>query len=278
MSDLIAGYVRHMRAGGMSRNTIEDREKLLRRVDRDLPMGLERATVEELSDWLARDHWSRKTKRTYYEHITALFKWATDPRNPIIDYDPSASLARPMVHRRVPRPCTEDELRTILDRSTGFWLIAALLASHEGARCCEVATISREDITEENTIFEGKGGKVDAVPTHPLVWRTVKDFPPGPLAVRLLGRPVSADYISATFPRHTRKLGLHGMTLHRLRHRFATMLLTPRELGGAGADLRTVQELMRHSSPNVTAIYTQITDRQRRIAVAALPILAPTPS
>jgi integrase len=278
MSDLIAGYVRHMKAAALSRNTIRDREELLRRVDRDLPMGIERATVEELADWLGRDGWAAKTRLTYYEGIRALFQWATDPRNPTLDYDPSASLARPHVYRKAPRPVTEEEMATILQRAEGFWYVAALLASHEGARACEVASVRREDITEENVMFTGKGGKVATVPTHELVWRTVRDFPPGPIAKHLLGRTVPANYVSVMFPRHIRqKAGLVGMNLHRLRHRFATILLTARDLGGAGADLRTVQELMRHSNPTVTAIYTQITDRQRKIAVSALPVLTPIP-
>lgn len=278
MSDLIAGYVRHMKAAALSRNTIRDREELLRRIDRDLPMGIERATVEELADWLGRDGWAAKTRLTYYEGIRALFQWATDPRNPTIDYDPSASLARPHVYRNAPHPVTEEEMATILQRAEGFWRIAALLASHEGARACEVAAVAREDITEENILFHGKGGKLAAVPTHELVWRAVRDFPPGPIAKHMLGRTVPANYVSLTFPRHVRqKTGLVGMNLHRLRHRFATILLTARDLGGSGADLRTVQELMRHSNPTVTAIYTQITDRQRKIAVSALPVLTPTP-
>lgn len=277
MSDLIAGYVRHMKAAAMSRNTVRDREELLHRLDRDLPMGLERATVEELADWLARDGWSPKTRATYYETIRAIFKWATDPRSPILDYDPSASLARPKVYRNAPKPITEDEMRRVLDRTSGFWQLSAILAGYAGARCCEVAAISREDITEDSTRFHGKGGKVAAVPTHPLLWRAVRAFPRGSLAEQHFGRPVSAAYVSAMFARRAAQAGLTGVTLHRLRHRFATILLMPRELGGCGADLRTVQELMRHASPQVTSIYTQITDRQRQIAVAALPIFAPSP-
>lgn len=276
-----------MKAAARSPNTIHYREKLLRRVDHELPMGLERATVEELADWLGggtvrgneEEAWSAKTKLTYYETIRALFVWATDPRNPVIDYDPSASLARPHARRGAPHPVTEDEMATILRHTEGFWYVAALLASHEGARACEVAALRREDVTEDNVLFDGKGGLVAAVPTHPLVWRTVRDFPPGSIAKHLLGRAAPANYISFTFPRYVRRTtGLLGMNLHRLRHRFATILLTARDDGGAGADLRTVQELMRHASPTQTAVYTQITDRQRKMAVSALPVLTPTPN
>jgi integrase len=271
-NDLIDGFGRHMRAAGRATNTRQDREELLRRVDAELPMGLERATVEELADWLGRDGWSAKTRCTYYEHVRAFFTWATDPRNPQLDYDPSASLARPKVYRKAPRPTTDDELAAVLGGVRGFWYVTALLGAYEGARACEVASIRREDITEESVIFEGKGGKVAAVPTHELVWRAVRDFPGGPIARHMLGRPVPANYISFTFPQRVRcDVGLTGINFHRLRHWFATSLLN------AGADLRTVQELMRHSSPNQTMVYTQITDRQRRTAIHTLPAFTPTP-
>lgn len=272
-NNLIDGFVRHMRAAGRADTTRRDREELLRRVDTELPMGLEKATVEELQDWLGRDGWSAKTRCTYYEHIRAFFAWACNPRNPQLDYDPSASLARPKVYRKAPRPTTDQETAAVLGGIHGFWYVAALLGAYEGARACEVAAIRREDITEESVIFEGKGGKVAAVPTHQLVWRAVRDLPGGPIAAHLLGREVPANYISLTFPKRVRiDAGLPGINFHRLRHWYATTLLN------SGADLRTVQELMRHSSPNQTAIYTQITDRQRKMAVSALPVLAPTPN
>lgn len=271
-TNLIDGFARHMRAAGHAVNTRQDREELLRRVDAELPMGIERATVEELQDWLGRDGWSAKTRCTYYEHIRAFFSWATNAGNPQLDYDPSASLARPKVFRKAPRPTTDQETAKVLGGTRGFWHVAALLGAYEGARACEVAVIRREDITEDSVIFQGKGGKVAAVPTHDLVWRAVRDFPGGPIARHLLGREVPANYISYTFPKRVQAdAGLVGINFHRLRHWYATTLLN------SGADLRTVQELMRHSSPNQTMVYTQITDRQRKIAVSALPVLAPIP-
>lgn len=41
MSDLIEGHIAHIRAAGYSTVTITDREEVLRRVDRDLPYGLD---------------------------------------------------------------------------------------------------------------------------------------------------------------------------------------------------------------------------------------------
>lgn len=269
MNEWIARHLAHTRAGGLAENTIEDRRDVLSRLDRDLPMGLVEATVEELEDWLSRPGWCNQTKATYYGHIVAFFRWSADPnRYPHLSYDPSVSLTRPTVPAGIPRPVTDEQLATILDKAVGRWRIYCVLAAYAGLRACEIATIRREDITEHTINIHGKGGKKSAIPTHPAIWAAVRHFPDGPIAQRAAGK-VTAKWLSSRTGHYLRtKVGVPA-SLHRLRHWFGTSTLSN------GANLRVVQELMRHSSPATTAVYTKVTDEQRQIAVSTLPVLAP---
>ena len=267
MTDLIAQFAAHMAAGGKARTTIRDRTDLLRRVDTDLPMGLEAATVEELAAWLAREEWSTATKRAYYWHIRGFFRWACDPNRPLLDWDPSASLAKPSAPVGVPKPVTDDELRTALTATGEPWDLLVMLAAYAGLRCCELATIRREHITVEHITIRGKGGKERSVPTLPLVWERVRDLPRGRLGPR-----DDAHWISHTAIRRFERIGLVDVTMHRFRHWFGSMLLA------GGADLLTVSKLLGHANTATTAVYCLITDGQRRSAVATLPVLTATPA
>lgn len=284
MTDLIEPHLRRCRAAGLAETTRIAREKLLRRLDRELPLGLNEATTEELEDWLASNGgasatWADKTRSTYHEHISAFYEWAADPARPVgLEYNPAAGLIRPRSRRGLPRPIGEDDLAFALATLDEPWRTYAYLAADAGLRCCEISLLDRRDITPVAvTVERGKGGKGRSIPTSAALWEAIKDKPPGRIALTTRGLPVPRDYLSNNMSLQFAAIGMDGVTMQRLRHRFATILLRPRELGGAGADLRTVQELMGHSDPSVTAIYTLVTDEQREMAIRALPALAPAP-
>lgn len=260
MTDLIERHLAHLRQRGLSDNTIHDRKALLRRMDAELPLGLEQALVEELSNWLGREGWSRQTRATYFGHVKGFYDWACDDRDPHLSWNPAAPLARPRVPRGVPKPVTDEELAEAL-RVAGPWYLAELLAAYGTCRCCELAILTRGDVNQHTTTIIGKGGKTRVVPTHPLVWEAVRDLPFGRLV------PGTPATISKGARDHFDRTGMPAVTMHRLRHWFATTALAN------GADLLTVSLLMGHSSTQTTRVYCEISDRQRRAAVQALPVL-----
>lgn len=275
MCDLIEPHLRHLRAAGFADRTIEDRGKVLRRVDRDLldsdGMGLTEATVPELDDWLAQFS-TNQTKATYYGHLVGFFTWACEGDDPWLDWNPTVGLKRPAVPKTVPRPAEDDAFAAILNTADEPYRTWAVLAGCAGLRACEIATIDRAAFTERTITIRGKGGKNAVLPTHPLVWEAVKDLPRGPIALSPRGCRLTPRRVSTLFGQHMRKIGLDGVSLHPLRHWLGTRSLQQH------GNIRVVQELLRHSSPATTAIYTQITDEQRRSAVLALPVPTTTPA
>lgn len=287
----IERYRSHMVASGryQRRTTVTDRCELLYRLDAELPLGLLEATIEELEHWMASGctpatrtdpdgkPWSRQTKATYYGHITGFYRFAADPnRTPFLSYDPSLSLCRPKVPEGSPRPVETGDLARIMQATRGRVRIYCLLSAYAGLRPVQISNLVREDITADSMTVLGKGGKTTAIPTHPLIWAAVRELPPGPIAVTRLGR-AGPGWVSIICSRAIcRALGRPGVSLRNLRHWFATNLLLEAEYGGAGANLRTVQELMGHANVATTAIYTRVVGKQRRMAISALPPLTPT--
>jgi integrase len=272
MNDLFVAHLRYLRHRGYSPDTVADRGKLLNRLERILPMGLERATVEELQDFQATPGFSLQTQATYYHHITGFFGWACHPSRVHLSYDPSAGLVRPKVPKGLPHPVSDAELVHALTNLREPWRTYVKLAAYEGMRAAEVATIDRYDITQTRTRIVGKGRKTRDLKTHATVWDSVQHFPAGRLARRIRdGREADPDYLSARCIDVLKRIDLPGVTLHRFRHWYGTMMLRPKEFGGAGASLRTVQLNMGHASPETTAIYTLVCDEERDAAIDALP-------
>lgn len=143
------------------------------------------------------------------------------------------------------------------------WALVVLLFGC-GLRISEALGIRNRDVHGRPEILRitGKGGKERLVPVLPVVWDAIEKYtklrPFGndaeePLFRSVRGLPMSARMAEKVVEALRNYLQLPDyVTPHALRHTFATALLA------GGADLRSLQELLGHSSLSTTQLYTRV--------------------
>jgi len=187
--------------------------------------------------------------------------------------DPAPPRMRgPQVKKGIPRPVTPDEavnLAVAVDEDAAEPWIGArdravlLLLYGAGLRIAEALSLTGGAMPLGDVlVVTGKGAKQRAVPILPLVRDAVADYaakcpwslPKDQALFRgAKGGPLSQGMVQKAVARARIALGLPpSATPHALRHSFATHLL------GAGADLRSLQELLGHASLGSTQIYTRV--------------------
>ena len=178
---------------------------------------------------------------------------------------PDASLA-PRKVRRLPDTPKTEEVEAALDALDGDGPLAlrnrALveLIYSAGLRSSEAVGLDLADVDfeREQVHVRGKGGKERLVPLGEeaghLLARYLREARP-----ELIRGAENALFVSTRGRRldtsTLRRLFAHP---HRLRHAFATHLLE------GGADLRTIQELLGHSSLSTTQVYSHVDGRRLR--------------
>ena len=140
-----------------------------------------------------------------------------------------------------------------------------------GMRINELSSLTLEDIIhyDHTILIHGKGRKQRLIYiSSQITWDRLKNW----LKVR---KEVDSDCSYVFLNRYYKRLSIYAIediytkyrnaakineksTPHYLRHTFATNLLSN------GADIRSVQEILGHSSISTTQIYTEITNKRKR--------------
>lgn len=178
----------------------------------------------------------------------------------------------PKLPRSVPKPLTERETLDLLDNAeldaSEPWIakrnMAVLMLLYGcGLRIAEALSLTRADAPASDTMtITGKGRKQRMVPVLPAVRDAVSAYvescphalaPEAALFVGVRGGPLHPRIVQGLIQKLRPLLGLpETATPHALRHSFATHLLA------GGGDLRTIQELLGHSSLSTTQRYTAV--------------------
>lgn len=231
---------------------------------------------------------SDATRNRKHASVTCFFKALIELE--LYTTNPAAGIKKSKTEKnREPVYLDESDLQRFLSVVEGKYkdrnLAVFLLMSYMGLRVGEVHTLNLSDYNVERRTLRvfGKGRKWRNVP----VPEGIASFLDRALEERL--DPWISKEEAMFISQKGRRLSIRGIqqiaadtferfqsevpaahrrpySSHKLRHSFATMLLRK------GADLRTVQELLGHSSIQTTTVYTHITSREKEEAMSKLQI------
>ena len=285
--DLLDGYIHDLEVERNSsvhtiRSYRADIEAYLRWCDRH---GIEprKATHRQLRSYLGEMDAARYARTTINRHLSSLrgfYAWMSLSGH--IDADPASVLSGPKQSKHLPHVLQQAQMERLLsvhgpvdvfghprEQSLSDLRDQAILEFLYacGARISEAAGLKLGDVDFSSKLVKmlGKGDKERIVPLHDLCLRTMRTYldearptflsgkPNESFFVSTRGNPMSADAMRKMFKATVRAAGLdERLSPHDMRHTFATDLLE------GEADLRSVQEMLGHSSLSTTQIYTHL--------------------
>ena len=296
MTEALAAFERHLRAErSLSPHTVRaylgDVGSLLEYAHRAGAQGPGALTAAHLRGWLASQHASGAARTTLARRGAAARTFtAFAHTRGWLATDPGPRLGTLKTHRTLPHVLRQDEMRAVLDTAARRAEAVTPAAAASVKQAAEAAVALRDaavlellyatgirvselcgltpdgfDHARRTVRVRGKGDKERTVPVGMPALRALTRWLD-------LGRPALATKASGSAlflglrggqldPRTARRI-VHqrlregGATRetgpHGLRHSAATHLLE------GGADLRSVQEILGHSSPATTQIYTHV--------------------
>jgi len=233
---------------------------------------------------LVSEGYSPSTTARRIHAISSLFRYLVGHGH--ADTNPCASVVLPKKQHRTPAVLTAEEARRVLRASedhakapTAFRnraIIATLLFC--GLRRAELVDLQVGDVDLRSgwlKVRNGKGGKQRSVPLVGEVLSALADwleFRPDVdhdyLFTGFTGRRLGNNGVACIFKQVAKKAGVlrDGVSLHTLRHTFASLLLQE------GCDLVAIKELLGHADLSSTAIYLHMDASHLKAAVQRHPL------
>lgn len=240
--------------------------------------------IRRYVSWLATRGYSPATIRRRVYAISSLFKWAVNYGH--ADANPCGSVVLPKKQRRMPAVLSAQEARRVLaasERHSNARLAfrnRAIISLFVfcGLRRAELVGLEVDDVDLRSRWVrarKGKGGKGRSVPLLPEAAEAVADWlelrpevDHDALFVGIHGQRLKVGGVAKVFRAAADRAGVdrEGVTLHTLRHTFASLLLQE------GCDLIAIQELLGHADLSSTAIYLHMDASHLQGAVARHPL------
>jgi len=257
--------------------------------------GLQRDDFRAYLRFLGRKKLARSPIQLRFSALRTFYRFLI--RQGLVAASPIKNLALPKPGKRLPKYLTPEQMTSLLEaplkplterkaRGRGRPVSAGICYRDQaiietiyscGLRVSELSGLRAEDIdwSEQVVRVRGKGRKERLVPIGgPALtairnyWSTLPQPPAGSSPVFLAQTqkrsPVSPRDLARRLKKYLAIAGLDpALTPHKLRHSYATHLLD------AGADLRSVQELLGHAHLATTQVYTHLTTERLKKAYDA---------
>lgn len=241
--------------------------------------------------FLGRHNLGRAAIQLRFSALRTFYKFLI--RHGVVAASPIRDLAMPKLAKRLPQFLTPQQMKDLLDaplklvpqegeqavRARTEFVCRRDLAILEsiyscGLRISELCGLRAADLdwAERIVRVRGKGKKERLIPIGETALKAIKNYwellpqPPGGEAPVFYSgakklKPVSPRNLQLQLKKYLALAGLDpGLTPHKLRHSYATHMLD------AGADLRSVQELLGHAHLVTTQVYTHLTTERLKRA------------
>lgn len=249
----------------------------------DLFNGWRTEAADHFRDYLfdlMKQGFSRATIRLRFASLRSFYKFLVLRRG--LARSPVAEIQLPKPQRGLPVILTIKQIDELLnmplrdepDKKTLPWLPqrdAAILELFYscGLRISELLAldVAHVDFVSETVKVKGKGSKERIVPIGGPALSAIQRYRQqaavvsGPLFLSTRHRRITQQAVDQLLKKYLKRSSIQfPISPHKLRHSFATHLLD------AGADLRSVQELLGHASLASTQIYTHVTKERLKQA------------
>jgi len=242
---------------------------------------LESVTIQDFRSWLVfrkEQNFSNTSTARAISCLKSLFKFFN--RHKIIANKEIENIKPPKLGKPIPKAVDKIDIDSIVDLIGEFskeeWLkkrdLALLtLIYGSGMRISEALSLTKNHLNNNGVVvITGKGNKQRMIPLLPIVEKRIDEYLAAlphqinnnePIFLGLRGKKYQAAAFEKLIQNIREFLSLPDtISPHSFRHSFATHLLE------AGGDLRTIQELLGHSSLSTTQRYTKI-DKKRLLEV-----------
>lgn len=243
------------------------------------PEQLGAREIEDFLVHLIRDRAaSPPTVGVYVAAIRFLYRWV------LRNADVVADLPRPKIPNKLPFVPGRDEVHTILSAIRSMKYRTMLIVAYgAGLRISEARRLRVDDIDSKRMVLHiraAKQAKDRLVLLSPKLLDVLRQYwadarPGGPYLFpsSRSGTPVSSDAVRKVLKAAMSEIGFRKkVTLHSLRHGFATHLLED------GTDVRVIQALLGHANLQTTAHYTRVSTQHMQSVTSPLDRLAPLKS